>query len=82
MAREYCTAHLVDDAQQLAEDWFASEQTVGITDGASAPELAVQSRVAWLHARFDADVIECGDPEPPRVFPLPNELVHLQSPAR
>jgi 4-hydroxy-3-methylbut-2-enyl diphosphate reductase len=74
VAEEYCTAQLVDDTQQLTEDWFASDQTVGITAGASAPELSVQTIVAWLQARFDTEVVECGTHEPPRVFPLPEEL--------
>jgi len=41
-------AYLVDDAGGLHPEWFAGKKRVGISAGASAPELLVQGVVARL----------------------------------
>ena len=43
-----CQAHLVDNASQLQQDWFAGVRAVGITAGASAPEILIQQVIAQL----------------------------------
>lgn len=77
VAETWGPAHLIDDAAQLQERWFRSVQTVGITAGASAPEVSVQSVVAWLGARYKIDISELGDGEQHRAFPLPDEVIQL-----
>jgi len=44
-------AHLVDDVSHLDESWLEGVGTVGITSGASAPELLVEELVLWFTTR-------------------------------
>ena len=42
-------AYLLDDASQLQEEWFSNAASVGVTAGASAPEVLVQSVIDRLY---------------------------------
>jgi 4-hydroxy-3-methylbut-2-enyl diphosphate reductase len=65
---------LVDGAADLQRDWFAGRNTVGVTAGASAPELLVQQVVEQLRAWGGAPPAEShGRPEHV-VFALPRAL--------
>ena len=44
-------AYLVDDVSELDEAWLEDVGTVGITSGASAPELLVEELVLWFTSR-------------------------------
>ncbi len=80
VARDHgASAYLVDDASNLQLDWFSPCDTVGLTAGASAPESSVQSVVGWLQKHYDADVVTRGSGEPFREFPLPADLLRLES---
>ncbi len=72
--REGAAAHLIDDASQLDPAWLQGRERVGVTAGASAPEVLVQGVVERLHGLgLDVRVAE----EPNRedvVFSLPREL--------
>jgi len=46
--REGCTAWLVDDETDIDPAWLAGASTVGLTAGASAPEVLVDRVVAAL----------------------------------
>ena len=80
VAEASCLARLVDDANQLKEEWFTGNETVGVTAGASAPEISVQSVVTWLQCRYETEVREHGVDERHRSFPLPDEAIQLQLP--
>ena len=41
-------SYMVDHAEQLEEQWFMSKERIGITAGASAPEILVQQVIARL----------------------------------
>jgi len=59
VAREHgAEAHLVDNAEQVREEWVDGAQVVGITSGASAPDALVQQLVEWFEARGTNDVRE------------------------
>jgi len=45
-------SYLIDDAEGLHPDWFAGARSVGVTAGASAPELLVQGVIDGLR-QFD-----------------------------
>jgi 4-hydroxy-3-methylbut-2-enyl diphosphate reductase len=66
--------YLVDGPEDLRPEWFAGKRVVGVTAGASAPELLVQRVVARLRdwGGQGADEIE-GRAEHV-VFALPREL--------
>ncbi len=51
-------AYLVDGPQDLQKEWFAEDDKVLVTAGASAPEEVVRSTIAYLKENFHADVRE------------------------
>ncbi len=67
-------AYLVDNAGELQAEWLAGKQHVGITAGASAPEVLVQEVIARLKALGAASVSELGGIDESVVFPLPKAL--------
>jgi 4-hydroxy-3-methylbut-2-enyl diphosphate reductase len=50
-------SYLIDDASALREEWFAAAASIGLTAGASAPEMVVQSVIEGLR-RFAAIEVE------------------------
>ncbi len=68
-------ARLIERASQIDWDWLGQPDTVGITAGASAPEVLVREVVDALRERFDVSE-EIADHTPERMtFKLPRELV-------
>jgi 4-hydroxy-3-methylbut-2-enyl diphosphate reductase len=68
------TAHLIDYASEIDEDWLTGADTVGVTSGASVPELLVQEVLAFLAERGWADVQEVTTANEKLTFALPREL--------
>lgn len=67
-------AYMVDNAAHLRREWFAGKQKVGVTAGASAPEVLVEAVVAQLRD-WGINGIEQGSGEDENiVFVLPKEL--------
>ena len=67
-------AYLIDGAQDIRPEWLQGAQRIGVTAGASAPEVLVQGVIAHLQALGAAGVRELdGEPED-MVFALPKEL--------
>jgi 4-hydroxy-3-methylbut-2-enyl diphosphate reductase len=73
-------AYLVDNATELKEEWFEGKALVGITAGASAPEVLVQAVIARLRELGATGVEELHGINENVVFPLPKAL--LEPPAR
>ena len=70
-------AFLINDESEIRDDWFQNVQTVGISAGASAPEVLVEGVLDNLKQRGAAQ-IELLDVIPEDVFfPLPKELKTL-----
>ena len=68
------TAYLIDNAQEINPDWLNSVSVVGLTAGASAPELLVKNVVERLRELGVTEVNEL-DGRPEKVeFSLPKEL--------
>ena len=68
-------AYLIDDAEGLNLDWLQGARVVGVTAGASAPEVLVQGVLARLADSFELTVQEA-QAEPETVtFKLPRALV-------
>jgi 4-hydroxy-3-methylbut-2-enyl diphosphate reductase len=66
--------YLVDGAEDLRREWFAGKSAVGVTAGASAPEVLVQRVIARLQDWGGGAVVESqGQPENV-VFSLPKVL--------
>jgi 4-hydroxy-3-methylbut-2-enyl diphosphate reductase len=66
--------YLVDGPEDLRPEWFAGARTVGVTAGASAPELLVQRVVARLREWGGQGAEEVVGREESVVFALPREL--------
>ncbi|MDD5300975.1 MAG: 4-hydroxy-3-methylbut-2-enyl diphosphate reductase [Gallionella sp.] len=67
-------AYLVDNADELRPEWLAGKLHVGISAGASAPELLVQGVVARLREMGVNKVTELQGIRENVVFPLPVAL--------
>ncbi|MEV4114038.1 4-hydroxy-3-methylbut-2-enyl diphosphate reductase [Nonomuraea sp. NPDC049695] len=67
-------AYLVDRAGDADERWLDGVRTVGVSSGASVPELLVEELLGWLAARGYADVEGVTLAEETLTFSLPLEL--------
>jgi len=72
--RDGATAYLIDGEQFIQPEWLQGKRRIGVTAGASAPEVLVQGVIARLQALGGGEVRELhGEPED-MVFALPKEL--------
>ena len=68
-------ARLIERAANIDWNWLGTPRTVGITAGASAPELLVREVIDALKARFEVTVEEADHTPERMTFKLPRELV-------
>lgn len=67
-------AYMVDNATFLQKQWFDGKTKVGVTAGASAPEILVEGVIEQIRA-WGIDDVQQGEGEPETiVFVLPKEL--------
>jgi 4-hydroxy-3-methylbut-2-enyl diphosphate reductase len=67
-------AYLIDGPEDIERDWLQGVETIGLTAGASAPEVLVESVIERLKA-WGADGVENDEGEPESVvFALPKSL--------
>lgn len=71
-------AYLLDDPGQIDEAWFAGKSRVGVTAGASAPEVLVQSVLDRLRDVGASSVHEQAGREESVTFTLPQALRSYQ----
>lgn len=69
-----CRAYLIDDKTELQREWFADVAVVGVTAGASAPDVLVQAVIAQLKDWGGDAVDELQGREETIVFALPKGL--------
>ena len=67
-------AYLIDTYDDLQKDWFEGIEVVGVTAGASAPEVLVQEVISKLRDWGGQSAIENQGIEEKVVFSLPKEL--------
>ncbi len=72
-------AHLVDYAREIDPNWLDGVLTVGVTSGASVPEVLVRGVLDWLAERGWTDVEEVTTAQETLTFSLPRELRPAQS---
>jgi len=67
-------SYLVDYAEEIQDEWFAGVETIGLTSGASVPEILVTDVLATLqhHGFNDVEVVTAA--EESLLFSLPPEL--------
>ncbi|SEJ33620.1 4-hydroxy-3-methylbut-2-enyl diphosphate reductase [Pseudomonas linyingensis] len=71
-------AYLIDGAEDLQRDWFAGKQKIGITAGASAPEVLVQDVIERLREWGAGAVVELDGRSENVTFSMPKELRVVQ----
>ncbi|MBU6352990.1 MAG: 4-hydroxy-3-methylbut-2-enyl diphosphate reductase [Actinomycetales bacterium] len=76
VAKEYGAkeAYLIDYASEVKDEWFDGVETVGVTSGASVPELLVKDLLAELARRGFGQVETVTAMEEHLLFALPPEL--------
>jgi 4-hydroxy-3-methylbut-2-en-1-yl diphosphate reductase len=67
-------SHLVADGSEIDPSWFVGKLTIGITAGASAPEILVDDVIAALRAIAPVEVEVLAGVEESITFRLPHEL--------
>jgi len=68
-------SYMVDRAEELKVEWFAGKRRVGVTAGASAPEVLVREVIETLRRMGARNVTEVDGVIEKIVFPLPRGLV-------
>ena len=76
VAKEYGTpaAYLIDFAAEVKDEWLEGVETVGVTSGASVPEILVKDLLDWLAMRGYGEVETVNAKEESLLFALPPEL--------
>jgi 4-hydroxy-3-methylbut-2-enyl diphosphate reductase len=67
-------AYLVDYAAEVKDEWFENAEIIGVTSGASVPEILVDDLLKNLASRGYGDVEEVRATEETLLFALPKEL--------
>ena len=67
-------AYMVDRADELRPEWIAGKRRVGVTAGASAPEVLVNELIERLKALGAGSVRQLDGITESVVFTLPREL--------
>ncbi len=68
------TSHLIDYAEEIQDHWFSGVETIGLTSGASVPEILVTDVLNTLAERGFIDVETITATEESLLFALPPEL--------
>lgn len=69
-----CPAYLIDGAEAIQPEWLDNARHIGITAGASAPEVLVQEVITRLRELGAVSVRKIQGAEENVSFPLPKEL--------
>jgi 4-hydroxy-3-methylbut-2-enyl diphosphate reductase len=67
-------AYLVDYAAEVKAEWLDNVETIGVTSGASVPEILVNDLLKYLSTEGFSDVEEVRATEETLLFALPKEL--------
>ena len=69
-----CESYLIDNVDDIDEQWLDGKSRIGITAGASAPEVLVQEVVNRLRNAVALEPVELDGVEENIVFAMPREL--------
>ncbi len=67
-------SYLIDSAEDIKEEWVEGAVSVGVTAGASAPDILVQEVIARLQTMGCLEVVNMDGREENIVFEVPKEL--------
>ncbi len=66
--------YLIDGPEEIDPAWLQGKQRIGVTAGASAPEILVQRVVDRISLLTGAEVLQATGVDEDVAFPLPREL--------
>jgi 4-hydroxy-3-methylbut-2-enyl diphosphate reductase len=69
-------AYLIDDATEIKDEWLNEKEKIGLTAGASAPEILVEEVIIKLEKLGASIVKESPGIKESVVFSLPRELMN------
>jgi 4-hydroxy-3-methylbut-2-enyl diphosphate reductase len=69
-------AYLIDDATEIKDEWLNEKENIGLTAGASAPEILVEEVITKLEKLGASIVKESPGIKESVVFSLPRELMN------
>ena len=72
--KQNVNAYLIDGVADINQAWFDKAQSIGVTAGASAPEILVQEVITRLEELFDTTIITNEKATENVHFQLPKEL--------
>jgi 4-hydroxy-3-methylbut-2-enyl diphosphate reductase len=72
--RSMCESYLIDTADEIKEEWLVGKTRVGVTAGASAPDILVQQVIQKLESLGGASPSEMQGVEEHMIFSMPKEL--------
>ena len=76
-------SYLIERASDIKDEWLEGVKTLGLTSGASAPEILVQEVVALVRERYGVtNVEEIETVEETEHFGLPHEIVKMMKEKR
>ena len=75
-----CSTYQVDSATELMEEWIAGKKRIGVTSGASAPDVLVREVIARLKELGAKSVRELDGITENITFPIPGSLSHHEAP--
>nr|MBL8410258.1 4-hydroxy-3-methylbut-2-enyl diphosphate reductase [Dechloromonas sp.] len=67
-------AHLVNGPEEIELSWLKGKRKIGVTAGASAPEVLVAGLIAYIKQQVDVQIEHLDSPPEGVSFPLPKEL--------
>ena len=72
--KNHVDAYLIDHYSELKDEWLENKETIGVTAGASAPEILVQEVIEYLKSLGVSKVTEVTGAKEDVYFPPPKEL--------
>ncbi|SMM99551.1 4-hydroxy-3-methylbut-2-enyl diphosphate reductase [uncultured Candidatus Thioglobus sp.] len=72
-------SYLIDNATEIQDAWISGANTVGVTAGASAPEVLVQEVIDYLRKHGATEVVEVNGIQENIHFPIPKQLRRIQN---
>ncbi|MBL4711912.1 MAG: 4-hydroxy-3-methylbut-2-enyl diphosphate reductase [Gammaproteobacteria bacterium] len=72
--KQKVTAYLIDGVEDIDNNWFDNAQSIGVTAGASAPDILVKRVITNLENLFDTTIITNEKATENVHFQLPKEL--------
>jgi 4-hydroxy-3-methylbut-2-enyl diphosphate reductase len=71
-------AYLIDGQDEISVQWLAGKKKIGVTAGASAPEVLVEQVVNRLQFLTGAKISQLAGADEGVSFPLPRELLEIE----